>query len=143
MSEYSSEKEIAEAVNAGNEALYHLEKARDLLNGAKNWGIVDIFGGGLFTTMLKRSKMSDAQSEIEQSKVAMDRLKEELSDIRNFPQVDLDMDSFLGFADYFFDGVLADWFTQSKINDARAQVDEAIAEVEGILDGLSDMEDRF
>ena len=40
------------------------------------------------------------------------------------------------FADVFFDGLIADIFVQSKINDARRHVQEAIARVEGILGQL-------
>jgi uncharacterized protein (DUF2164 family) len=41
------------------------------------------------------------------------------------------------FADFFFDGLIADFYVQSKINNARAQVDEAISRVEGALDRLN------
>ena len=40
---------------------------------------------------------------------------------------------FLSFADYFFDGLIADWLVQSRINDARRQVDSAIQRVEEVL----------
>ena len=39
-------------------------------------------------------------------------------------------------ADYFFDGLVADWLMQDRINKARAQVDEAIRRVEGIMGQL-------
>lgn len=37
------------------------------------------------------------------------------------------------FADFFFDGFLADVMVQSKINNAKKQVDEAIRRVEEVL----------
>lgn len=54
------------------------------------------------------------------------------------PNIDLKMNDFLGFADYFFDGIIADWFVQSRINDAKQQIKDAAAEVQGILDGLEE-----
>ena len=42
-------------------------------------------------------------------------------------------DGFLRFADYFWDGVVADWLVQDRINNVRQQVDEAIRRVEQIL----------
>ena len=43
---------------------------------------------------------------------------------------------FLSFADYFFDGFLADMMVQSRIHDAQRQVDDAIYRVESILSRL-------
>ena len=46
-------------------------------------------------------------------------LKKELSDVDQLVDVDLNISDFLSFADYFFDGIIADWMVQSKIKDAR------------------------
>ena len=53
---YDIEKEKREAIEAGRRALNSLQAAKENLNSAKNWGLVDMFGGGFFTTMLKHSK---------------------------------------------------------------------------------------
>ncbi|MCH3961551.1 MAG: hypothetical protein LKF53_08225 [Solobacterium sp.] len=131
---------LNEAVNTANDALFHLQKADEILGHAENWGFVDLFAGGMIATMIKRSKMSDAKKEIEQAKRSMQRLSGYLQDFRGMPNMTVDMNGFLGFADYFFDGVVADWFVQTKINDARRQVKDAISEVQGILDGLEEMQ---
>ena len=54
---YDIEKEKREAIEAGQRALSSLRTAEENLNSAKNWGLVDMFGGGFFSTMLKHSKM--------------------------------------------------------------------------------------
>lgn len=131
---------IDEAVNAANEALFHLVKADDILSHAQNWGMVDIFAGGFVTTMIKRSKMKDASKEIELAKDAMNQLSDDLRDFQGSSRLDVDMGDFLGFADYFFDSFAVDLFAQSRINDTRKQVKDAIEEVQGILDGLEEME---
>ena len=46
------------------------------------------------------------------------------------------MSDFLTFADFFFDGVIADYLVQSKIAEARAQVSDAIYQVERLLRDL-------
>ena len=58
---YDIEKEKREAIEAGRRALNSLQAAKENLNSAKNWGLVDMFGGGFFTTMLKHSKMDQAK----------------------------------------------------------------------------------
>ena len=63
---YDIQKEKREAIDAGRKAISSLETARDNLNSAKNWGLVDMFGGGFFTTMIKHSKIDQAKENMEQ-----------------------------------------------------------------------------
>ena len=53
---YDIEKEKREAIEAGQRALSSLRTAEENLNSAKNWGLVDMFGGGFFSTMFKHSR---------------------------------------------------------------------------------------
>lgn len=46
---------------------------------------------------------------------------------------------FFTFADYFFDGIVADWLVQSKINDARRQVENAIVKVNYVMGQLQNL----
>ena len=62
---YDIEKEKREAIEAGQRALSSLRTAEENLNSAKNWGLVDMFGGGFFSTMLKHSKMDQARQNME------------------------------------------------------------------------------
>lgn len=48
----------------------------------------------------------------------------------------IEIGAFLSFADFFLDGLVADYMVQSKISDARVQVDDAIIQVEAILEDL-------
>ena len=133
------EKEVAEAVNAANDALYYLGNADEMLSKARNWGIADIMGGGIIITAIKRQRMQEASREIEKAKRALSRLNKELSDLDGYLDLEVSIDDFLSVADYIFDGFLTDIMSQSRINTARNQVQDAIAEVEGILDALSDL----
>ena len=51
---YDFEKEKYEAIQAGERALVSLREAQNQLNSAKNWGVVDLLGGGLFTDLIKQ-----------------------------------------------------------------------------------------
>ena len=127
------DKERREAIDAGNRALMSLRSAQSDLHSAKNWGIVDLLGGGLLTDLIKHSKMNNAQRHMEQAKWDLERFGRELSDVSGYVNFDFNTADFLSFADYFFDGLLADWMMQDRINKARNQVDEAIKRVEYIL----------
>ncbi|MBR4138851.1 MAG: hypothetical protein IKT88_02700 [Lachnospiraceae bacterium] len=136
----SREIEIREAIAAGELALSTLYLAQEQLNKAKNWGIFDLFGGGFLADIIKHSKMDDAARYMEDAKYQLQRFRKELSDVNGNFNLQLDVGGFLSFADFFFDGILADYLVQSKINDARRQVDDAIIKVQRILDDLKRMQ---
>ena len=66
---YDLEKEKREAVKAGERALASLKSAKSKLDEAKSWGVVDILGGGIVSSLIKRSKMDDANAYMEQAKI--------------------------------------------------------------------------
>ena len=136
MTEMDYRREINEALYAGQEALDCLSEARDCLNSAGNWGLLDILGGGMLTTFIKRSKMKDADALVQQARSALKRFQRELTDVENIPEFHIETGDFLSFADYFFDGFLADMMVQSKINEAKRQVDDAIRKVNYIMGQL-------
>lgn len=133
MNTYNYEQERQEAIDAGERALESLRLAKSELNSARTWGVFDLFGGGLISTLVKHSKMGHAQEYLEQAKRDLYRFSEELKDIDMYDQINVQAGDFLTFADFFFDGVIADWLVQDKINKARYQIDEAIGKVEQVL----------
>ena len=133
----TAEQEIREEQYAGQRALASLHMAEEKLGSARNWGIWDMLGGGFFTDMMKHSKISEASSYIEQAKKDIADFQRELRDVDTMIEFHMEIESFLTFADFFFDGLVADYFVQSKISDAREEVQEAIRRVEEILSGLS------
>ena len=118
---YDIEKEKREAIEAGRRALNSLQAAKENLNSAKNWGLVDMFGGGFFTTMLKHSKMDQAKRNMEQAKYDLRNFSRELNDVNMVCNLNIDTGDFLSFADYFFDGFVVDWVVQDRINNAKRQ----------------------
>lgn len=133
MEGYNLQKEMNEAIQAGENALCSLRAAREDLQKAGNWGIVDLFGGGFVTNLIKHSKMDNASHLMENAKYDLKKFQKELRDVTINTNLSIDCGGFLTFADFFWDGVVADWLVQSKINDAKRQVDDAIAQVEQIL----------
>jgi len=123
-------KEIFEAISAADNALNHLYSARRYLDSAGNWGLLDLFGGGFISGLMKHSKMGDAEREIENARFALQRFSKELRDVSGYSSIHIN--DFLTFADFFFDGFLADMLVQSKISDGKRQCDEAIRKVESI-----------
>lgn len=136
---YDIEKEKWEAIEAGQRALQSLRCAQNNLNNARGWGVLDMLGGGLLSDMVKYSKMNDAKQYMEQARYDLQNFGRELSDVTAVCDLHIETSDFLAFADIFFDGLLADCLMQSRINDARRQVNEAIQRTEQILSQLQRM----
>ena len=57
---YDRNKEIREAIRAGERALDSLKEANRQLNSAGNWGLVDIFGGNTISGLMKHMKVNNS-----------------------------------------------------------------------------------
>ena len=130
------EQELDEALEAADYALDSLRKAESDLDSASSWGMLDIFGGGLISTLVKHNDMDDAQAHMADAKHALEKLSQALKDVDYQINLDFTVSDFLSFADYFFDGLLADLFVQDRIDEAEQQVKETITKVESIRDHL-------
>ena len=130
---YNRDREIREAINAGERALSSLRDAKRSLGSARGWGIVDMIGGRGFSGLMKHVKVGDARNSLNQAKADLDRFSRELSDVRDIQGLDIEIGNFLTFADFFFDGFIADIMVQSKIREAQDKIDDAIDQVESLL----------
>lgn len=130
---YDRNKELREAVSAGERALSSLRAAENSLDSARGWGLLDLFGGNLITGIIKHSRVSDASRYIEQARRDMAYFQDELQDVQDLQGLDIRIGDFLTFADFFWDGFLADIMVQSRINDARARIADAIRRTEAVV----------
>lgn len=131
--------EIQEAINAADDALLYLKEAEKFAKSAGNWGMFDILGGGFFATMIKREKMEDVEKNISKAQKAIEVLNLELKDLETIIDVNIETGDFLTFADYFFDGFIADFMVQEKINNAIKQIENAILNIEELEISLESM----
>lgn len=143
MSERENLVEMNEAIIAGKQALSSMKMARESLRSAGNWGIADLLGGGFIVNMIKHSRLDEAAKRLEEAKRQMRRFQKELRDVELPCEVYVHVDGFLTFADFFFDGIVADWLVQSRINDAKEELDEAIDYVENVIADLQSWEKRY
>lgn len=133
-------KELSEAIAAGKSVLTYLESAIDSLSSADNWGTWDLFGGGLLTDMAKHSKIDEAKESVSVAQTKLSRFHSELADVRVRNDFSIEISDFEKFADFFFDGLFADWHMQSKIRDSLESVVSTKDQVESVLSKLKHME---
>lgn len=106
-----------------------LRAAQEKLGSARNWGIADMLGGKLITNLVKHSRLDGAMEHIHQAKPMLEELGRELGRFQLPGDLQLQVGSFAVFADFFFDGIFADMYMQSKIRDLQYQVDDALSQL--------------
>ena len=131
-------REIQEAIQAGLAAQRALEEMGGDLNGAENWGVWDMVGGGIMATFAKHGCLDDAQDAAYEARRALSRFRTELADVSSEQVPDVELGDFAVFADYFFDGLFADLFVQSRIREAQEQVEAVTQRVERLIVRLRD-----
>ena len=77
--------------------------------------------------------MGNAQRYMEQAKLDLQSFSRELQDVNMTHNLNLNVGDFLTFADFFFDGLIADWLVQDRINETKNQVEDAIRQVDDIV----------
>ncbi len=132
----ANKKEIYEAINAGNRAFESFNKALEMLDNAKGWGIFDIVGGGFIASIVKRKKIKEANQYVEQAKRDLAIFNRELQDVDAFDELKIDLNGLVGVGDLLFDNIFFDLAMQTKINSAMDDINLAMDKIEYILDAL-------
>ncbi len=136
----SQKKEIDEAISAGLNALGTANSVLESLDSAEGWGTLDLIGGGLFSDIAKHSHLDEAQNKVEQLQNELRRFKTELSDVTIQADMQISVDGFLRFADYFFDNLFTDWAVMDKINQSQSSVQDTKRQIQSLLSRLNNME---
>ncbi len=126
-------KELQEAIQAGYDALSDISSIESALSSAEGWGTWDVFGGGLISDMAKYSHLDDAQQQINGLQRSLSRFRTELADVDIRTGIQVEVDSFLRFADYFFDNIFTDWAVLDRIRRTQSQIHEVDGSVRTIL----------
>ena len=133
---HSDIRELKEAIEAGKAVSAGLEGVVGFLKSAQNWGTFDLVGGGLIATAVKHSKIDRARESIHHVQQLLRVFQRELADIDSRTHINLDISSFLTFADYFFDGLIVDWVVQSRIGRSLDSAVQPAERVGGIVQQL-------
>lgn len=133
-------REIEEALNAGEAVRKSLDEALKSLGSAEGWGIWDMFGGGMVTDLIKHSHLDKANDAAQQIQSQLRVFRTELTDVKIDDDINLEINGFAKFADFFLDGFIADWFMQNKINSAQENLTRVKSQVDQVMEKLSELE---
>lgn len=134
--------EIDEAIAAGNRALSAADQVMSSLNSAGNWGTFDLLSDGILADIAKHNHLDKAQREVEWLQVELRRFNTELADVSSIrADVQVSIDGFLRFADYFFDNLFTDWAVMDRISQSKHQVQNTISQIQRVVSRLNQMMD--
>lgn len=134
-------REIREAVSAGQRAKNIADSILIRLSKAENWSAYDMIAGdGLISHMVKHEHLDSAQIEIESLQIALRKFKTELTDININAGIQVNIEGFLRFADYFFDNIFVDWEIRDRIKNSKQQVSDTGYRINNVLSKLAVME---
>lgn len=132
-------KEINKAYNAGlraqealNEALYYLERAKDI-------GILDIVGGSLITSLSKYKNIEKANNYIDIFERNMRSFAKQLLDVKFQGNLKVEISTFLKVTDIYFDQIASDTIVQKKIADSLKIAQELKPKVDEIVLKLKEL----
>lgn len=132
----SREKELGEAIAAGETAYDTACQILSSLDSAEGWGTFDLLGGGFIADLAKHSHLDEAQAAVETLQTQLRRFKTELSDVSLSADIKVNIDGFLGFADFFFDGLFVDWAVMDEISRSRLRVAETADRINSLISHL-------
>lgn len=139
----AGQKEIREAVRVGHAALSTADSILRSLDSAEKWGVWDLSGGGIFADITKHGHLDDAQEKIEQLQGQLRRFHTELADTRIYADLNVKVDGFLLFADYFFDDPFSSWRVLDHISNSIDQMNEVHCQIQNALNYLDWLADNL
>ncbi|OCA88011.1 hypothetical protein A8F94_09295 [Bacillus sp. FJAT-27225] len=132
--------ELQEAITAGQRVKENLDMALTSLDKAASWGQWDMFGGGTISGMIKHQHIDDAEEDLYEARKSMRLFQKELLDVKIDLNQDIHISDMLRFADFFFDGFIADYMVQTKIND---MIDQTESHYDKVSDVLAMLKGKF
>ena len=87
--------------------------------------------------MMKHDKIDKAKQSILNAQTYVQRLQVELQDVNMSLDGSIQITGGAVFADFFFDGLIADWYMQSKISQSRDNVVAICGKIRKIVSTLS------
>ncbi len=133
-------KEINESISVGNSLIGEISQAKKLLDSAKTWSTLDIFGGDILSSIAKHNKIDEAQMHFSKISNLTKSFNKELRDVNI---------SGVGFSattktfDIFFDNIFSDLSVDKHINQSYENICNLEKNVDNILRKLKSDKDKL
>lgn len=132
----NNQHELIEAKNQAELVLNLIDQALGKLNTAKNWGIYDIFSGGIFSSMMKRGKLRDVNDLLDDIDHELYKLNGELDDIEEWSIDGFSVNTASEFLDVWLDNIFTDISVQNDIQKVHQQLEELATQIDDLANRL-------
>lgn len=126
-------QEVEEAAEAGAQALHTLHRVSENLMDIESWNTIDSWGGGKLADMAKHETLDDAQQNIEQLQIQLQKFNRELCDVTIRSSIQPQMEELLKFSASFFDNLFTEEPVTDRLKQARHQLEQTRDYILGIL----------
>jgi len=130
-------KELTEAIQAGEKAKALVMAVYQELRKAKQWGQWDMGGRGYGSQYGKRHAIDKANGYVYKTQQLLRVYEKELRDLGMEVSLRFKLQNFHSFLDFFFDNLISDWIVQQKINHTINNVLKTKDEIESINGSLA------
>ncbi len=114
--------QVNQALILTDQLISELDQAERQLSSARNWGFLDVLGGGFIVDLIKHSKLSNAKSSMDRVNYLLQELKRVLGGISMAGDYSMNVGGFETFADFFFDSGIVDVYMTAKIMSSLNEV---------------------
>lgn len=114
--------QVNQALNLTNQLIGELEQAERHLSSARNWGFLDVLGGGFIIDLIKHSKLNNAKISMDRVNYLLQELRRVLGGISMAGDYSMNVGGFATFADFFFDSGIVDVYMTAKIMSSLNEV---------------------
>ena len=129
----SQEQELEEAIAAGTAALRVANDMVLSLKHVEGLGLIDRLGSTFLTDMAKREVLDDAQKNVEQLQIQLQKFNKELADVKLRDNLAVGMGKLLKFTDTYFENLLTVETPADRVKESIRQVDETRDLILGML----------
>ena len=136
-------KEINDVQKIIDEILSLIDEAENKFNKARNWGFFDILGGGFLTDLFKHSNLDSASNIMNKINYLLKDLQRELNEVVTPTDFSMNINTFASFADFIFDGFLADAYMQSKIMSSLKELKNLRSTLLNLKSKLSNLSNNY
>lgn len=130
-------RELEEAVTAGRRAKSTANGVLSKLDTALDYSTWDMAGGGLWADLAKHDVLKEAQNLVNTLQSNLRKFKTELTDVSISADLQVTVDGFLHFSDYFFDGLFVDWAVRDRIKEAQSRVQSTAYQIDRVLNEMN------
>ena len=114
--------QVNQALNLTNQLIAELDQAERQLSSARNWGFLDVLGGGLIVDLIKHSKLNNAKVSMDRVQYLLQELRRVLGGISLPGDYSMNVGGFATFADFFFDSGIVDVYMTARIMSSLNEV---------------------